>query len=303
MSGPQQEQGCENKVQAQDLVNEIVESIYIATFGGASYEETAEGDFLESNVGFDICEEESWDEFPENSWPFEFHHWEIDGIHRHQKTKRKHNLRKFCKNITDKNELKSQVKKTKISNRAYFAACKKELRRKANEAENAENKKKNIELKLKQKNTPRKWPEGMPPYRDIHVKYIPCKKRDNHSGKIYNDEHFVLRRDNADKLGDALISQLMTLQDREITPNDFDLLLQLDNFVEVKTVPKHIIDGLQCVTVNEGIDDVCLICMEEYAVGDSMKYLPCRHNFHSACIRTWLTYTSCKCPLDGLEVC
>jgi hypothetical protein len=41
----------------------------------------------------------------------------------------------------------------------------------------------------------------------------------------------------------------------------------------------------------------CSICLEDFAVGDSFKTLPCLHNdFHTACIDRWLE-TDTSCPL------
>ncbi|KAI8873879.1 hypothetical protein GQ42DRAFT_130446, partial [Ramicandelaber brevisporus] len=57
------------------------------------------------------------------------------------------------------------------------------------------------------------------------------------------------------------------------------------------------------VTTRSGQDasashECCSICIEEFAVDDSVRVLPaCRHVFHVACIDPWLTTTSALCPL------
>ncbi|KAI8869087.1 hypothetical protein GQ42DRAFT_156506 [Ramicandelaber brevisporus] len=44
--------------------------------------------------------------------------------------------------------------------------------------------------------------------------------------------------------------------------------------------------------------ECCSVCIEELAVGDSVRVLPaCRHVFHVACIDPWLTTASALCPL------
>jgi len=38
----------------------------------------------------------------------------------------------------------------------------------------------------------------------------------------------------------------------------------------------------------EGVPEACVICMDEYASGDSLKRLPCLHEFHAKCVDSWL---------------
>jgi len=47
----------------------------------------------------------------------------------------------------------------------------------------------------------------------------------------------------------------------------------------------------------------CVICMIEFNVGDSVRYLPCMHIYHVECIDDWLmrsfTCPSCMEPVDA----
>lgn len=47
----------------------------------------------------------------------------------------------------------------------------------------------------------------------------------------------------------------------------------------------------------------CVICMIEFSVGDSVRYLPCMHIYHVVCIDDWLkrsfTCPSCLEPVDA----
>lgn len=47
----------------------------------------------------------------------------------------------------------------------------------------------------------------------------------------------------------------------------------------------------------------CVICMIEFNVGDSVRYLPCMHTYHMDCIDDWLmrsfTCPSCMEPVDA----
>lgn len=47
----------------------------------------------------------------------------------------------------------------------------------------------------------------------------------------------------------------------------------------------------------------CVICMVEFMVGDSVRYLPCMHTYHVECIDDWLmrsfTCPSCMEPVES----
>ncbi|OIV92928.1 hypothetical protein TanjilG_20590 [Lupinus angustifolius] len=50
-------------------------------------------------------------------------------------------------------------------------------------------------------------------------------------------------------------------------------------------------------------DAQCYICLVEYEDGDSMRILPCRHEFHRTCIDKWLTEVHRVCPLCRGDIC
>jgi hypothetical protein len=177
---------------------------------------------------------------------------------------------------------------------------KKDLKKAVKKILDVEFKKNNVEERLKAKNTPRR---GFVKTQINTQPRAQFRQPTNSKNNYYDPNQFVLRNHNADKLGsEAFVSTLMSLQDREITPEDFDLLLQLDAFVEVKTLPKAVIDNLKTEKVENEMANPCMICMDEYKIGEMVKYLKCGHFFHSSCLRTWLTVNSNKCPLDGQEV-
>ena len=55
-----------------------------------------------------------------------------------------------------------------------------------------------------------------------------------------------------------------------------------------------------------GSDGICVICQNEFRTGDSIRILPCRHQYHSSCIITWFGGNSCEendyCPLCQASV-
>ncbi|XP_039278259.1 E3 ubiquitin-protein ligase RNF181 isoform X3 [Nilaparvata lugens] len=48
-------------------------------------------------------------------------------------------------------------------------------------------------------------------------------------------------------------------------------------------------------------DEKCAVCLKEYTVGDIVKILPCKHDFHPACILPWLEKTN-SCPVCRYEM-
>ena len=44
-----------------------------------------------------------------------------------------------------------------------------------------------------------------------------------------------------------------------------------------------------------GEEKKCIICLENFSIGDKISYLPCFHFFHSSCIYNWLRIKN-KCP-------
>ena len=55
-------------------------------------------------------------------------------------------------------------------------------------------------------------------------------------------------------------------------------------------------------------DVECVVCMEPYDEGETLKDLPCGHTFHAACIDAWLLGKGRPAPtgplkLPGLPTC
>ncbi|XP_061189422.1 uncharacterized protein LOC133197416 [Saccostrea echinata] len=101
----------------------------------------------------------------------------------------------------------------------------------------------------------------------------------------------------------AVVNILIGLQHRDLTPEDYELLLRLDEQVAPKTVSSNTIKNFKTETIDEAsAGALCAICMEVYEIGQTRKFLPCNHEFHSSCIEMWLTNSSVNCPIDNLPV-
>ena len=99
------------------------------------------------------------------------------------------------------------------------------------------------------------------------------------------------------------LQAFLQLQNRELTPEDYDLLLQLDDLVAKKTVDEDKLKSFREFLADKEVStEQCAVCMEAYQVGEKIKELPCTHYFHAHCIEQWLKTVSLNCPLDGLPV-
>ena len=124
-----------------------------------------------------------------------------------------------------------------------------------------------------------------------------------------NEDHpaalkYELKSSDIPEYAGSHLTKLVDLQHRELTPEDYELLLMLDESVAPKTVSRNLLQSLIVMTaeVAGSVGDLCSICMELYCASQNVKRLPCTHIFHEECIDAWLLNASLNCPLDGLAV-
>ncbi len=134
-----------------------------------------------------------------------------------------------------------------------------------------------------------------------HPSSSPCRqKKEDHPATV----KYTLHEDNVPTESCDLAQLLIDIQHRDISPEDYELLLRLDDTIAPKTIPRPVLCSIHVVTVDIAgiVGDLCSICMELYQTSHKVKTLPCSHTFHADCIDLWLTNSSHKCPLDGLAV-
>ncbi|CAF1540246.1 unnamed protein product [Rotaria magnacalcarata] len=108
---------------------------------------------------------------------------------------------------------------------------------------------------------------------------------------------------NQSQLNDDLITVLLEMQNRDLSSNDYEILLRLDERIQRRTIGKNILDTFSTIDVNvTHLNELCTICMETFILGQQMKSLPCTHRFHLDCIETYLEKFSIQCPLDNLPL-
>eukprot|EP00747_Dinoflagellata_sp_TGD_P211567 gnl/TRDRNA2_/TRDRNA2_84792_c0_seq1.p1 gnl/TRDRNA2_/TRDRNA2_84792_c0~~gnl/TRDRNA2_/TRDRNA2_84792_c0_seq1.p1 ORF type:complete len:147 (+),score=37.58 gnl/TRDRNA2_/TRDRNA2_84792_c0_seq1:27-443(+) len=111
--------------------------------------------------------------------------------------------------------------------------------------------------------------------------FTPSKKKEKVvEGVLLNDD-----------AGDILEGQLMHVED-DGTLN----MGEVDKFFATKkediaALPTEKLQSLDKV----GNQKECLVCTEQFAVGDNVKCLPCGHLFHQDCADQWLG-VSFSCP-------
>ena len=141
-------------------------------------------------------------------------------------------------------------------------------------------------------------------------KYKGYAKSKSRRDAVSSGDSFVvlqnaLKKSDVKKSGKSShLLKIVDMQHRDITPEDYELLLQLDDDVAPKTVSQELLSKLETAVPSAfGLTgELCSICMEQFKPEDLLKKLLCGHCFHSPCVDQWLTYSSCACPLDGLSV-
>ena len=141
--------------------------------------------------------------------------------------------------------------------------------------------------------------------RKCHNSYIRhnqrrLKTKEDHPAAL----KYELKSGNIPQEGGAHLEKIVDLQHRDLTPEDYELLLMLDESVTPKTVSVNLLQSLSVLSAEaaEIVDELCSICMEVYYASQTVKKLPCAHVFHEQCIDMWLSNSSLNCPLDGLAV-
>ena len=135
--------------------------------------------------------------------------------------------------------------------------------------------------------------------------YLPHKGRAKHKQDSSDHPAALLYELKGDDVSDNFSRLLVDLQHRDLTPEDYDLLLRLDEKVTPKTVSESALSSFDTLTLESTsvlIGELCSICMEVYSPSQSVKTLPCQHTFHCNCIDMWLSSASLNCPLDGIAV-
>ncbi|KAJ4714185.1 receptor-likey region, transmembrane domain- and RING domain-containing protein 1 [Melia azedarach] len=75
-----------------------------------------------------------------------------------------------------------------------------------------------------------------------------------------------------------------------------------------RSLDSKIVEDLPCSVFNFASSNLyhggetCAICLEDYRDGEKLKMLPCKHEFHSSCVDSWLTKWGTFCPVCKLDL-
>lgn len=101
--------------------------------------------------------------------------------------------------------------------------------------------------------------------------------------------------------GQLTTAQIHELMQREITPEDYEVLLLLDER-KVPTLTPEAAAVLPHAAGRSWVGEECMICLCKLEEDEEAKTLPCGHNYHSTCIVRWLTCEKATCPICTAEV-
>eukprot|EP00929_Paragymnodinium_shiwhaense_P004752 TRINITY_DN1058_c2_g1_i1.p1 TRINITY_DN1058_c2_g1~~TRINITY_DN1058_c2_g1_i1.p1 ORF type:complete len:461 (+),score=107.49 TRINITY_DN1058_c2_g1_i1:151-1533(+) len=96
-------------------------------------------------------------------------------------------------------------------------------------------------------------------------------------------------------------AQLADVLFRDITTEDYEMLLSLDEAVPKRTLSQAAVEGMRLASYKECHNESCTICLSSFSPSDKVVKLPCRHVFHKDCISRWLLERSRHCPVCGKQ--
>lgn len=146
-------------------------------------------------------------------------------------------------------------------------------------------------------------------HRDHHSNYS-SQRRDRQSSQNFRRSDHSFRRFHTvvgDMQANAVLpcgltaAEVYSLLSREIMPEDYELLLRLDETIPKPTISAEGFKHLTSVTCDDFMGGKCSVCLSTFEEQDSVAGLPCEHYFHHSCITTWLSEYRRTCPLCCAE--
>jgi len=104
-------------------------------------------------------------------------------------------------------------------------------------------------------------------------------------------------------LNESQATSFVMLQYRDLRPEDFELLCNLDESVPRRgTVSPSRIASFPVRKACDCHVTECRVCLEALGPNEDVLVLPCGHGFHPHCITKWACEFRGDCPLCGKSV-
>lgn len=98
----------------------------------------------------------------------------------------------------------------------------------------------------------------------------------------------------------AEMKNLEAMAYRELGPEDYALLSQLDEAVEK---PKHALNLARFpLAVLDRSQPDCAVCLDRFSLGEMAMRTDCGHLFHAACLAPWGEISE-ECPVCKFPMC
>lgn len=95
-------------------------------------------------------------------------------------------------------------------------------------------------------------------------------------------------------------TSFIMLQYRDLRPEDFELLCNLDEGVPRRgTAPRSLVQSFPRMKACDCDVTECRVCLQSVSPQDQILRLPCQHGFHEECITKWACEYRGDCPLCG----
>lgn len=98
--------------------------------------------------------------------------------------------------------------------------------------------------------------------------------------------------------------------DRDFTGDDYEWLCRLDDGLEnrkgadddtINKLPTTKYEDTHLAIQFQDPNVRCPICLEEFSEGETMRVMPCTHNYHKDCLDKWLKMKA-VCPICNLNI-
>lgn len=137
----------------------------------------------------------------------------------------------------------------------------------------------------------------------IHPPYEQMEHRDEVQEEYKVDPEIYFNAEPFEDNQDVFYEQPPVIPQEADQPETYEQLLALDETIVKIGLNKNQLDNfptrtfLACTNSNT----CCSVCLEDFELGETLKKIKCKHEFHKSCIETWLK-SNITCPVCKMEM-